>query len=72
MRKRYKVVLNLEIDDPDAHYPAGGSYTHDTMLQGEIRYILGSFWGIGRGRTTTTVTLDKVIDKGEIRRKAGE
>jgi hypothetical protein len=68
MRKRYKIVLNLELDDPDESYPAGGDYTHLSRLQRVIHGIVSSFWGIGH--TKTTVTLDKVIDKGEITESA--
>lgn len=63
MRKRYKIVLNLEIDDPDAPFPAGGDYTHLNRLQGLIH---GLMYTVG---VSYTVTLDKVIDKGEVRQK---
>ena len=33
MRKRYKIVLNIELTDPDTPYPAGGDYTHLTRIQ---------------------------------------
>jgi hypothetical protein len=67
MRKRYKIVLNLELDVPDDEFPAGGSYTHLNKLQGTILYTLTSLGSIGR--THSRVTLDKIIDKGEILEK---
>jgi hypothetical protein len=66
MRKRYKVVLNLEIDDPGEPHPAGGSYTHLNNLQGAIVQILYSLEWVGHRYMKARVTLDKIIDKGEI------
>jgi len=62
MKKRFKIILNVEVDDPDAPYPAGGSYTHLTRLQGLMLEIT-SYYGRYIG---ARVTLDKVIDKGEV------
>ncbi len=62
MRKRYKVVLNVEVDDPDAPYPAGGSYTHLNRIHGIVLQITSNYWKADMA----TVTLDKIIDKGEI------
>jgi hypothetical protein len=64
MRKRYKIVLNLELDDPDESYPAGGSYTHLSRLKGAILQLLDRFDWVGHIKAR--VTLDKVIDKGEV------
>ncbi len=64
MRKRFKIVLNLDIENPDDPFPAGGYYKHMNKLEGLIAGILSavqSFWGL-----KYTVTLDKIIDKGEI------
>ena len=36
MRKRYKVVLNVEITDPDKPFPAGGDYTHVNRIEGVV------------------------------------
>jgi Zn finger protein HypA/HybF involved in hydrogenase expression len=68
MRKRYKIVLNLELDDPDESYPAGGSYTHLSRLKGAILDLLTTLWGIGR-MNTTVITLDKIVEKGEVLEK---
>lgn len=62
MRKRYKIVLNVEIADPDKPFPAGGAYTHLNRIDGVVKYITSAFW-LG---SDSTVTLDKVIDKGVI------
>lgn len=62
MRKRYKIVLNVEIADPDKPFPAGGAYTHLNRIDGAVKYITSAFW-LG---SDSTVTLDKVIDKGVI------
>jgi hypothetical protein len=47
MRKRYKIVLNLELDDPDESYPAGGDYTHLSRLQrcnpGPVDDVMGDW-----------------------------
>ena len=61
MKKRYKVILNVEITDPDKPFPAGGDYTHLSRIEGLVHSI-ASYWpGLD-----ATITLDKVIDKGEI------
>lgn len=62
MRKRYKIVLNLEIDNPDDPFPAGGDYTHLDRIQGMVKKIIAHIWTPG-----ATLTLDKVIDNGEVR-----
>ncbi len=64
MRKRYKVILNVEITDPDTPYPAGGDYTHLTRLEGIVRNLLRHNPQLESD--VVTVSLDKVIDKGEI------
>jgi hypothetical protein len=64
MRRRYKVVLNIELDDPDQPHPAGGDYTHLNRIGGIIHALIGPRWEYGNVKAV--VTLDKVIDKGEI------
>lgn len=64
MRKRYKIILNVEITDPDKPYPAGGSYTHLTFLQGVVQNM--AWHGAYYGYENVKVSLDKAIDKGEI------
>jgi hypothetical protein len=68
MRKRYKIVLNLELDDPDSPFPAGGDYTHLSRLRGVVHQIMSSMIPPWRS-VPYTVTLDKVVDKGEITEK---
>ena len=63
MRRRYKVVLNVEITDPDKPHPAGGDYTHLTMLQGVLLNIVKYTHS---PEEFVSVTLDKVIGKGEV------
>ena len=63
MKKRYKVVLNVEIEDPEKPYPAGGDYTHKNRLDGLILRLLADVHWPSYGET---VTLDKIIDKGEV------
>ena len=67
MRKRYKIVLNVEIDEPDDPAPAGGDYTHLSRLQGILH---GLSWCI-RYDPAFRLTIDKVIDKGEIKSEPG-
>ena len=63
MKKRYKIVLNVELTDPDAPFPAGGDYTHRSRIDGIVHSIVNAaYW---RG-VEAVVSLDKVIDKGEI------
>ncbi|HEY1353086.1 MAG TPA: hypothetical protein VGF67_26020 [Ktedonobacteraceae bacterium] len=37
MRKRYKVVLNVEVTDLDKPFPAGGDYTHLNRIDGVLK-----------------------------------
>lgn len=62
MKKRYKVVLNVEITDPEKPYPAGGSYTHLNRIEGVVKSL--TFWVALPPEVI--VSVDKVIDKGEI------
>lgn len=62
MKKRYKIVLNAVIANPDKPFPAGGAYTHLNRIDGAVKYITSAFW-LG---SDSTVTLDKIIDKGVI------
>jgi hypothetical protein len=62
MKKRYKVVLNVEIADPDKPFPAGGDYTHLSRIDGVVRLLTSS---VGYLREVS-VSLDKVVDKGVI------
>lgn len=65
MKKRYKVILNVDIVDPDKPFPAGGDFTHLNRLQGYLLQITSySSW---LARDGVKITLDKVIDKGEIK-----
>lgn len=63
MRKRYKIVLNVEIEDPDEPHGASGDYTGLSRLQGYLHTLA---WAI-RGYTWCQATIDKVIEKGEVR-----
>lgn len=65
IRKRYKIVLNVEIDDPDKPHGGGGDYTNLNRLQGYLHYL---GWDI-RGHTWVHATIDKVVDKGEIKQE---
>jgi hypothetical protein len=65
MKRRYKVVLNVDVTDPEQPFPAGGSYTHLNRIDGVVRLLLSSTGG-WPGTDIVTVSLDKVIDKGEI------
>ena len=62
MRKRYKIVLNVEIADPDKPFPAGGDYTHLNRIEGIVHAIARTWTGFD-----VKITLDKIIDKGEIK-----
>lgn len=62
MKKRYKIVLNVEIEDPDEPYPAGGDYARLTRLQGTV-HALTTYYG---GRIAK-LTLDKIVEKGEVK-----
>ncbi len=67
MRKRFKIVLNLDIENPDDLFPAGGSYTHMTTLQAIVYTITTYSQFHWNNVVRYSVTLDKVIDKGEIK-----
>jgi len=62
VKKRYKVVLNVEVIDPDKPFPAGGDYTHLSRIDGVVMLITSSVTWLDEVR----VSLDKVIDKGVI------
>lgn len=62
MKKRYKIVLNVEIEDPDEPYPAGGDYMHLSRLQGVVHELTNYYGG-----RIARLTLDKVIEKGEVK-----
>ena len=62
MKKRYKIVLNVEITDPDEPFPAAGDYTHLSRIEG-IVHSIASYWP----SLDVRITLDKVIDKGVIK-----
>lgn len=63
MRKRYKIIFNVEIDDPENRYPAGGDYTHLNRINGLVRRLLHCEY---HPDWNLSVALDKIIDKGEI------
>jgi hypothetical protein len=63
MKRRYKIVLNVEVEDPDKTFPAGGDYTHLDRINGIAHSLVSSHSWYG---FTTTISLDKIIDKGEI------
>jgi len=65
MKKRYKIVLNVEITDPDKPFPAGGDYTHLSRIDGVVKRLTSDLAWIGAD--AVKISLDKVIDKGEIR-----
>ena len=64
MKKRYKIVLNIEIDDPDDYFVGGGDYANLTRKESIIKSFAQRMNFLYPYRYT--VTLDKVIDKGEI------
>lgn len=64
MKKRYKIVLNVEIEDPKKPYPSGGDYAHKDRIEGLVYSILAH--GYNWPQYSVKVTLDKLIDKGEI------
>jgi len=69
VKKRYKIVLNVEMTDPDGPYPAGGDYTHMTRKEGFIHALLSSYHGMletSEVQMTLDKVIDKVIDKGEV------
>jgi hypothetical protein len=61
MKRRYKIILNIEITDPEQPFPAGGDYTHLSRIEGLVHAIATTWPGTG-----AKITLDKVIDKGAI------
>lgn len=61
MKRRYKIVLNVEITDPDKPFPAGGDYTHLNRIEGLVHTIATWYPGLD-----AKITIDKVIDKGVI------
>lgn len=63
VRKHYKVVLNIEITDPEQPYPAGGDYAYLSLIKGVTRNIL---WANRfHDANIVNVSLDKILDKGE-------
>jgi hypothetical protein len=66
MRKRFKIVLNLDIENPDDPFPAAGDYTNMTRFQGIVYTITAYSQFHWKDHVRYSVTLDKVIDKGEI------
>lgn len=60
MKRRYKVIFNVEVDDPEKPFPAGGDYTHLNRIEGIVRRLRYDFFM----PDIATITLDKVIDKG--------
>lgn len=63
MRKRYKIVLDVEITDPDRPFPAGGDYTHLNLIDGVAKLITHTASWL---HSDLKISLDKLIDKGEI------
>lgn len=61
MKKRYKVVLNVEVPEPEQPFPGGGDYTYLNRLTGVIQMIVNQWPGV-----EARVTVDKVIPKGEV------
>ncbi len=45
MKRRYKVILNVEITDPGKPFPAGGGYTHLNRIEGLVHSIIVSVCG---------------------------
>lgn len=63
VKKRYKIILNVELTEPDKPFPAGGDYTHLNRIDGMVQSIISyAVWPV----LGATVSLDKVIDKGVI------
>jgi hypothetical protein len=54
VKKRYKVVLNIEITDPEKPFPAD-------RIHGIVEWIVIGIW-----MRDVMVTLDKIIEKGVI------
>jgi hypothetical protein len=62
VRKRYKVIFNVEVDDPEQRFPAGGDYTHLNLIEGIVRRLRYDFYLLD----IATITLDKIVDKGVV------
>lgn len=67
MKKRYTVVLNVEVNEPEKQTGYGGAYTHLNHLQGLLLGLLHHFQD---GLFSARVTLDKVIDRGSASQEA--
>ena len=65
MKKRYKIILNVEITDPDKPFPAGGDYTHLSRIDGVVMRLTSDLSWLRPDEVK--ISLDKVIDKGEIK-----
>jgi hypothetical protein len=64
VKKRYKIILNVDVNDPEKPFPAGGNYSNLNRIEGVTHLLLSSTtWP---GSSIVVVTLDKVIDKGEV------
>lgn len=61
-KKQYKLILNVEVTNPDKPI-AGGDYAHLNCIQGVARLVSHS---AGWLEPDVKVTLDKVVDKGEL------
>jgi Na+-transporting NADH:ubiquinone oxidoreductase subunit NqrA len=64
MRHRFKAIVNIEIEDPEAPFPAGCDYTHLSRIEGVVKNLVTSmnYWPA----VAVRITLDKLIDKGKI------
>lgn len=69
MRKRYKLVFNIDITDPEQPFPAGGDYTHLNRIQGVVKRLIAE---VTWPRDGVVVSLDKLIDKGELPEETGK
>lgn len=55
--RTFKVVLNVEVKQPDTPYPAGGDYTQRKLIDGIVHSLVHMWLPDAR------VTLDKVVEK---------
>lgn len=62
--KRYKIILNAEITNPNKPFPAGGDYAHLNRLEGIVKRLTSDLSWMGPDEAR--ITLDKVLDKSEI------
>jgi len=72
LKRRYKVIFNVEVTDPEQPFPAGGSYTHENRIEGITKRLAHEIWCRWPGLDFPRVTLDKIIDKGKVKTEQKE